>query len=102
MKEVIVSLLVLSFAGSAIAAQTYTEQMVNKWVAPVSQKERQLQRQQAAAERAKKQREMEQQRREQERQRMQKQRQREMEAAKRAHQNKMEEKKKALDTLLGK
>ena len=66
MKKILVSLLVLSFAGSAMAAQTYTEQMVNKWTAPLAQKEKQLQQQRAAAEKAQKERQMEQQRREQE------------------------------------
>ena len=100
MKKILATLLVLSFAGSVIAAETYTESLVNKWISPVTQKEKQLQQQKAAAEKSRKQREMEQQKRQKEREQMQKQRQKEMEAAKRAHQNKMEEKKKAFETLL--
>lgn len=99
MKKILTTLLVLSFAGSAIAAETYTESVVNKWIAPVTQKEKQMQQQKEAAEKAKKQREMEQQQRQKEREQMQKQRQKQMEQAKKNHQNKMEEKKKAFETL---
>ena len=38
MKKILATLLVLSFAGSVIAAETYTESLVNKWISPVTQK----------------------------------------------------------------
>ena len=47
MKKILATLLVLSFAGSVIAAETYTESVVNKWISPVTQKEKQLQQQKA-------------------------------------------------------
>ena len=66
MKKLVATLIVLSFAGNAIAATTYTEQIVNKWTAPVAQKERQLQAQREAAQKAQKQREEAQKKRQEE------------------------------------
>ena len=48
MKKIVAMLITLSFAGSAIAATTYTESLVNKWTAPAVKKEKELQAQRAA------------------------------------------------------
>ncbi len=100
MKKILATLLVLTFAANAYAATTYTEQMVNKWVAPISQKEKQLQQQREAAAKAQKERQEAQRQKQLEQQRIQEQRKKDLEAAKKAHEKKMEEKKKAFETLL--
>ena len=84
MKKLVATLIVLSFAGNAIAATTYTEQMVNKWTAPVAQKERQLQAQREAAQKAQKQREEAQKKRQEEIKKAQEQRQAEIKKAQEA------------------
>lgn len=100
MKKLVATLIVLSFAGNAIAATTYTEQMVNKWTAPVAQKERQLQAQREAAQKAQKQREEAQKKRQEEIKKAQEAKKKEMEDAKKLHQQKMEQKKKDFQNLL--
>lgn len=100
MKKILATLLVLTIAGNAYAATTYTEQMVNKWTAPVAQKEKQLQQQREAAAKAQKERQEAQRKKQLEQQRIQEQRKKDLEAAKKAHEKKMEEKKKAFETLL--
>ena len=104
MKKLVATLIVLSFAGNAIAATTYTEQIVNKWTAPVAQKERQLQAQREAAQKAQKQRQEEikkaQEKRQAEIKKAQEVKKKEMEDAKKLHQQKMEQKKKDFQNLL--
>ena len=95
MKKLIATFIVLSFAGSAIAATTYTEQMVNKWTAPVAQKERQLQAQREAAQKAQKQREEAQKKRQEEIKKAQEKRQAEIKKAQEAKKKEMEAAKKA-------
>lgn len=100
MKKLIATLIVLSFAGHAIAATTYTEQLVNKWTAPAVKKEKELQQQKEAAQKAQKQREEAQKKRQEEAKKAQEAKKKEIEAAKKAHQQKMDQKKKDIQNLL--
>lgn len=100
MKKVLAMLITLSFAGSAIAATTYTETVVNKWTAPVAQKEKQLQQQKAAAEKAQKERQEAQKQKQEEIKKKQEAQKKQMEEAKKAHQQKMDQKKKDFQNLL--
>ena len=100
MKKLFLTLMTLSIAGSAIAATTYTESVVNKLTAPIAKKEIQLQQQKAAAEKAQKERQEAQKKKQEEIKKRQEAQKKQMEAAKKAHQEKMEQKKKDFQNLL--
>lgn len=91
MKKVLASLIVLSFASSVMAA-TYTENLVNKAVAPIAQKEAQLKAKHDAALK-------EQKAKQEAAKKAQEQRQKELEAKKKANQERVDKKKKEVNTV---
>ncbi len=100
MKKLLATLITLSFVGGAFAATTYTESVVNKWTAPIAQKEQQLQAKKAAAEKAQKERQEAQKKKQEEYKKQQEAQKKQIEQAKKAHQQKMEQKKKDFQNLL--